>query len=74
MAQAYTGKVISKVGHVRRRKSLSQEDVASRLRVSRQTMSNIETGRTLPNLAMVFALADVLGVPWSTLYDYGGDE
>ena len=36
--------------HARKRRGLSQEDVAQRLGVSRQTVSKWETGETVPDI------------------------
>jgi len=45
---------------VRRRREalqLSQGELAARLRVSRQTVNSIETGRYLPSLPLAFEIA-----------------
>ena len=36
--------------HARKRRGLSQEDVAEKLGVSRQTISKWETGETIPDI------------------------
>ncbi len=45
---------------VRKARGLSQEDLASRLGVSRQAVSKWETGDALPDLPKLLALADAL--------------
>ncbi|MHB1610817.1 MAG: helix-turn-helix transcriptional regulator [Sulfobacillus sp.] len=60
------------IREAREQAGLTQEALAERLGVTRKTVWNLETGRTLPNLAVVFALAAILGVVWSTLYDEKG--
>jgi putative transcriptional regulator len=64
-----------RIREARERAGLSQVELAERLGVTRKTIWNLETGRTLPNLATVFMLAAVLGVAWSALYTEkkGGD-
>jgi putative transcriptional regulator len=45
------------VRKLRAEKGLRQEDLASVMKVSRQTINAIETGRYLPSLPLAFALA-----------------
>lgn len=45
---------------LRRTKNMSQEDIAQKLHVSRQTVSSWETGRSQPDIDMLTALARVL--------------
>ena len=42
---------------LRERRGLSQGQLATELRVSRQTVNAIETGRYLPSLPLAFAIA-----------------
>jgi putative transcriptional regulator len=44
---------------LRAERDWSQADLAERLRVSRQTVNAIETGRYDPSLPLAFAIADV---------------
>ena len=46
---------------------LSQEAAAERIGVSRQTMSNWETGKSYPDIASVIALSDAYGVSLDSL-------
>lgn len=48
----------NKVEKIRKEKGLSQEEFAKKLRVSRQTISSIETGKYNPSLELAFAIAD----------------
>ena len=43
--------------HARKRRGLSQEDVAEKLGVSRQTISKWETGETIPDIRQCKRLA-----------------
>ena len=51
---------------LRKKAGLSQEDVADKLGVSRQTVSKWETGQTVPELAK----AKLLGQLYNISYDY----
>jgi putative transcriptional regulator len=47
----------NEVRELRERRGLSQGELAGHLRVSRQTVNSIETGRYLPSLPLAFAIA-----------------
>jgi putative transcriptional regulator len=47
---------------------LSQEDLAERVDVSRQTVVNIETGRHRPSVDLAMRLADALHFPIEVLF------
>ena len=49
---------------------LKQEELAEKLFVTRQTVSNYETGKTRPDVEMIGALAEVLGTDANTVF-YG---
>ena len=51
----------------------SQEQLAARLDVSRQTINAIETGRYDPSLPLAFRLARLFGCPIEELFDDGAD-
>lgn len=51
----------------RKAKGLSQEELAVRLNVVRQTVSKWERGLSVPDSELLIALADVLEIPVSTL-------
>jgi len=46
---------------LRERRGLSQGQLAQELRVSRQTINAIETGRYLPSLPLAFAIGRFFG-------------
>ena len=58
-----TNIVGGRIRAVRTRTGLSQEALAERLHVTRQTVSNWETGRNLPDIEALKALAEALEVP-----------
>jgi putative transcriptional regulator len=51
-------------------KDLTQEQLASQLGVSRQTLIAIENGKYSPSLEFAFALARVLDVEIGQLFSY----
>ena len=55
-------------------KGLRQEDLAKALKVSRQTINAIETGRYLPSLPLAIALARYFGRPVEDLFRGDDDE
>ena len=52
----------------RESRGLSQGQLAQELRVSRQTVNAIETGRYLPSLPLAFAIARFFGRPVEELF------
>lgn len=61
------------VRELRIERGLRQEDLAKALRVSRQTVNAIETGRYLPSLPLAIALARYFGKPVEELF-HGDDD
>jgi putative transcriptional regulator len=55
--------------HRRAERAWSQEELAKRVGVSRQTIIAIEKGRFDPRLALAFRLADVLGCRVDDLFE-----
>ncbi len=51
----------------------SQQDLADRLGVSRQSVNAIETGRYDPSLPLAFAIADVFGLAIEEIFLRNGD-
>ncbi|NYT40616.1 helix-turn-helix transcriptional regulator [Sphingomonas sp. R-74633] len=47
---------------LRAERSWSQQDLAERLEVSRQSVNAIETGRYDPSLPLAFKIADLFGL------------
>jgi putative transcriptional regulator len=54
-------------------RGLRQEDLASAMKVSRQTINAIETGRYLPSLPLAIALARFFGKRVEELF-HGDDD
>ena len=55
---------------LRKYHSLSQEELAEKIGVSRQTLSKYETGESLPDIEKCKALADVFGITVDDLISY----
>lgn len=58
----------------RAEQNLSQEELARLVRVTRQTISSIETGQYCPSALLAFLLAKKLGKPVDQLFFLEGDE
>ena len=55
---------------LRKLNGLSQEELADRIGVSRQTLSKYETGESLPDVEKCKRIADVFGVSLDDLVNY----
>lgn len=55
---------------LRKLKNMSQEELAERVGVSRQTLSKYETGESVPDIDKAMAIADVFGVSLDDLVNY----
>ncbi len=54
--------------------NISQEELADRVGVSRQTISSIETYQYTPSALLAFLIAKKLGKPVEDLFFLDGDE
>jgi putative transcriptional regulator len=70
---SYLSIVRNDVRELRTERGLRQEDLARALRVSRQTINAIETGRYLPSLPLAFELARFFDRPVEELF-HGDDD
>ncbi|MBQ4486547.1 MAG: helix-turn-helix domain-containing protein [Oscillospiraceae bacterium] len=59
---------------LRRMKKMTQEDLADKLGVSRQTISKWETGDSIPDMEMGMKLADILQVSLDELMNYSSEK
>lgn len=64
----------SSLYHARKKSGLSQENVAEKLGVSRQTISKWETGETLPDIRQSKRLAVLYHITLDELVEYDFDE
>ena len=60
----------NRVEQLRKQQGLNQEDFAKALRVSRQTISSIETGKYNPSLDLAFAISDFFGKRIEEIFIY----
>jgi putative transcriptional regulator len=56
----------------RTERGLSQAELAQAVRVSRQTINSIETGKYVPSLPLALALARFFGVSVEEMFDANG--
>ena len=60
----------NRVEELRKTRGLRQAAFAGAIRVSRQTVSSIETGRYSPSLELAFAISDFFGLPIEEIFVY----
>ena len=53
---------------LRAEREWSQQDLAQRLEVSRQSVNAIETGKYDPSLPLAFRIADLFGMPIEEIF------
>lgn len=53
---------------LRTERDWSQQDLAQRLDISRQSINAIETGRHEPSLSLAFRIADQFGLPVESVF------
>lgn len=58
-----------RIKEIRKRRRLSQEQLAERAGISSQYVSNIERGKENPTLDLLFSLANALKVPLGEMCD-----
>lgn len=59
---------------LRKNKGLNQEELASILKVSRQTISSLENGRYNPSLVLAFKIANFFGTSIEEIFIYEEDN
>ena len=52
------------------RREMTQQDLADRIGVTRQTVNAIELGKYSPSLEIAFQIAEVFGVPLDEVFHY----
>ena len=60
----------NKVEQLRKERGLNQDDFAKAIRVSRQTISSIETGKYNPSLELAFAFSVFFGKQIEEIFIY----
>lgn len=56
---------------LRAERGWSQAELASQLKVSRQTVNAVENGKYDPSLPLAFSIARLFGLPIETIFDDG---
>lgn len=65
-----TSKLLARnLQYYRKKANLSQEQFAEKLRVSNNTISKIETGRSFPKPSLIDSMAEMLHIKVSSLFD-----
>lgn len=59
---------------LRKLHNISQEELAEKVGISRQTLSKYETGESIPDIEKTKAIADVFGVSLDDLVNYDPEE
>ena len=62
----------NRVEKLRKERGLNQEEFARAIRVSRQTVSSIETGKYNPSLDLAFTIADFFGMTIEEIFIHKG--
>ena len=56
------------------RDEMTQQDLADRISVTRQTVNAIELGKYSPSLEVAFRIAAVFGVPLEQVFQFDGKK
>ena len=62
------------IEQLRKEQKLNQEELAKALRVSRQTVSSIETGKYNPSLTLAFAISGFFGKRIEEIFSIEGES
>ncbi|MBC8222573.1 MAG: helix-turn-helix transcriptional regulator [SAR86 cluster bacterium] len=64
----------NKLKELRQKENISQDDLASILKVSRQTINSIETGKFDPSLKLVMKMTKHFAVALEEIFIYEGKK
>ena len=64
----------NRLEEIRREKQITQEELASALEVSRQTISSLEKGRYNPSIILAFKIARYFNMSIEDIFIYEGDD
>ncbi len=67
-----TAKLLNSIRRVRFERSMTQEELALRVGVSRQTIMSIERGATNPSVLLAYKIAMALQVPVTDIFQVEG--
>ncbi|KLU64562.1 anaerobic benzoate catabolism transcriptional regulator [Desulfosporosinus acididurans] len=63
----------NKLEEIRRERGITQEELADRLEVSRQTISSLENGRYNPSIMLAFKIAHFFNLSIEEIFFYEGE-
>ena len=63
----------NRLEEIRKRRGIKQEDLASALKVSRQTIGSLENGRYNPSIALAFKIARYFNMAIEEIFIYEED-
>ena len=64
----------NRLAEIRKSRGIKQEELATILKVSRQTMSSLENGRYNPSILLAFKIAKFFDMAIEDIFLYEGDE
>lgn len=64
----------NRLEEIRKSKGIKQEDLASSLEVSRQTIGSLENGRYNPSIVLAFKIARFFGMSIEEIFIYEEDN
>ncbi|MGC7871095.1 helix-turn-helix transcriptional regulator [Desulfosporosinus sp. SYSU MS00001] len=63
----------NKLEEIRKERGITQEELADRLEVSRQTISSLENGRYNPSIILAFKIARFFNLSIEEIFIYEGE-
>jgi len=66
--------VENKLAEIRKEKGISQEELALKVKVSRQTIGSLENGRYNPSIFLAFKLSKFFGMKIEDIFIYNGED
>lgn len=70
MTSPSAARITNRIRALRAESSLTQQDLADRIGVTRQTVNAIEGDKYSPSLEVAFRIAAVFAVPLETVFQY----
>ena len=67
-------KLKNRLEEIRREKGMTQEELATILEVSRQTIGSLENGRYNPSIILAFRIANFFGMSIEEIFIYEEEE
>ncbi|GIU67279.1 helix-turn-helix transcriptional regulator [Candidatus Phycosocius spiralis] len=68
------GRVLNQLRMLRTQHGLTQQEFASLVGATRQTIVAVEAEKYAPSLELAFRIARVLGVPFETVFQFKDEE